>query len=198
MLKFFAARKGHFFVSSPVLLHNSAVGNFLFFLLLAGILSGCVFSVYSQFTTDGLDSFFSVLIHGESSFLSVLLLTGKYIFLVILSATSYLGVITIPALVLVRGCALGSAIASYYAALGTHGLLKALVFCGVTELLTLPVMMLLSERLVFNSHMLLRLRLGKRVIRDYPLNQQRILITVFILFLLSIVYQCAILPLIHI
>lgn len=198
MLKIIAAGKRNPFVSIPIFVHTHAVGNVLFFLLFSGILLGCVFSIYSPFDLIGWNSFFSVTLPAESSFLSAFLFIGKFCFLVVLSATSYLGVIVIPALVLIRGCALGCAIASFYVTQGYYGLLIALVQCGVTELLTIPLMMLLAEYLFFYSKALLHLRLGKRVIRDHLQPSQRILILIFILLSLAIIYQCAIRPLIHI
>ena len=198
MLKIIAAGKRNASVSFPFNFRSAAVGNLLFLPLFAGILLGCVFAVYTQFDPIALHSFFSVGCSVEkTTFPSALFSTGKYFFLVILSGTSYLGIFFLPSLVFVRGCSLGSAVASFYAALGFRGLLNALLLCGVTELLTLPAMMLLTEHSFYSAHSLLRLRTGKWVIRDNQLHPRQLLISIVFSVTLAIVYRCALLPLLY-
>ena len=70
MLKIIAAGKRKTVVSFPFFYRNTVVSNLLFLLLFAGILLGCLFSVYTQFQISAPDSFFTIICSAESGFLS--------------------------------------------------------------------------------------------------------------------------------
>ena len=198
MLKIIAAGKRRRSVSPILFLHSAAVGKLLFFLLFAGILLGCIFTVCLQAEEYLMPSFFSVVVSAENSLISVLFSTGKYFFLIFLAATSYLGLCFIPALVFLRGCAVGSAVASFYTAGAYAGLLKAFTLCGVTELLALPGMMSAAEYAFHTSRALLRQRLAFGPCYQNLSLEKHYSLRFALLILLSIIYQCALLPLLHI
>jgi len=114
--------------------------------------------------------------------------------MLVLSATTYLGVLIVPCVVLIRGYVLGCTTAACYVSEGSLGLVAALLVIGVPTLLTLPALICLSERCAVRSGELLHLRFA----HDHSQYRTRIDLPVilFTLLVLMIVfaYSALLLP----
>lgn len=77
-------------------------------------------------------------------YLHCLWTVGWYHLVVLLAATSLLGVFIIPATVFLRGYFLSCTAAATIAVLPEHGIITALIGCGISAVLTMPSLLLLS------------------------------------------------------
>lgn len=81
---------------------------------------------------------------GLWGYLCCLYTVGRYHLVVLLAATSLLGVVVIPATLLFRGYFLSCAAAATIASLPEHGIAVALTACGISAVLTVPALFLLA------------------------------------------------------
>lgn len=91
---------------------------------------------------------------------------GWYHLTVILAATSVLGVFVIPATTFLRGYFLSCTAAAAIVALPEKGVITALIVCGVSAVLTIPSLFLLSQDGFCLSRRLRALSSGKSVHYD--------------------------------
>lgn len=81
---------------------------------------------------------------GIIGYLRSLWLVSRYHIVVLLAATSLLGVLVIPLTAFLRGYFLTCAAAAVIAALPEHGVAAALISCGIGAVLTIPSLFLLE------------------------------------------------------
>jgi len=81
---------------------------------------------------------------GIWGFLRCLGTAGQYHMIVLLAATSVLGVFVIPATSFFRGYFLSCAAAAAIASLPEHGVAAAMISCGISAILTVPSLFLLE------------------------------------------------------
>jgi len=112
---------------------------------LAGTVVGCLIGSGAYTLSGTLSGYVAegVSLH-ISDFLKNLFRAGQYHFLVLIAATSIAGTIAIPLISFFRGYFLSCAATALIAALPEHGVLTALISCGISAILTVPSLFLLE------------------------------------------------------
>ena len=192
MYDFFAQKKAKLSVLR-LQLNTDSVPAFSVLLLLVGVVLGSVIGTYAEnpFSPE----FFSVSMMTVSESVSVTVWNStKYLIILLLSATSYLGLVTIPAIILLRGYSFSCAAAAMFSSSSYRGMLYAFLVCGVPAILTLPPLMALSLDCFARSRHLLLLRFGKF---GYPMRDAAYLkhfLAACLLTFAAVIYSSYILP----
>lgn len=139
-------------------------GRLLLFLFTLGVLAGSIAGTF--FTTDGFASAYAEA--GQyaasevlpASFLSALWSSARLFLVLALAATSWLGVLLVPAAALLRGYLLSCSIAVLYASYGWPGLLCAFLICGLSALFLVPAFLAAACDAFFAARFLLERRFG--------------------------------------
>lgn len=133
-------------------------------LLMLGILAGSVVGTY--FTADGFASVYAEVGQYAASdvlpvsFPSALWSSARFFLALALAATSWLGVLLVPAAVLLRGYLLSCSVAALYASYGWAGLRCALLVSGLPALLLMPAFLAAACDAYYASRWLLERRFG--------------------------------------
>lgn len=135
---------------------------FLLLLLFSGVLIGSIFGTYSERTDWLALPLFSCDYALPRSFPAWYLASARYFLCLLAAATTYFGIVLVPALVLLRGYVLGSAAAAAFASASYHGLLSAFLTCGVSAIVTLPMLLIAANDSFQSSRTMIRLRLGQQ------------------------------------
>lgn len=172
-------------------------GRLMLFLFTLGVLAGGVAGTF--FTADGFASAYAgagqyvasnVL---PASLLSAFWSSARLFLLLALAATSWLGVLLVPAAVMLRGYLLSCSIAVLYASFGWPGLLCAFLSSGLPALFLVPAFLAAACDAYFASRFLLerrfgltpaapgRRRAGKRVLVIAPLIAAEALYSFYLL-----------------
>lgn len=133
----------------------------LLLLFLMGALVGSVvgsFSIGSAFPLSMEDDPARELLPG--SFWDALLSSAQFFLLLLLSATSFLGVVLIPGLVFFRAYLLSCSVSALFAGASFRGLWLALLLRGVPALVTIPCFLMAAARAFQGALRLARLRFG--------------------------------------
>lgn len=163
MYDFFALKRERRRLPVSLAEDREARDAFLIALLLTGVLLGSVIGVYAGETSAVLPDVLTSQADDTASFASAFREAGAYFLLFAVCATSYLGLLMTPALLLLRGYTLSCAVAAVFAAERYRGLLAALLITGIPALLTVPPMVILASDSFRRSHRLLQFRLSRRV-----------------------------------
>lgn len=117
---------------------RSLISSYIFVIIL-GIIAGGGVGVFSSISHVGEDiSLYAQEYLLPDGFGECLFSAGRFFFLAALFSTSYLGVILLPSLVLVRGYILSYAAAALFSAFSFKGLLCALLIYGVPAFISVP------------------------------------------------------------
>ena len=175
-------------------LRNSRAAPYLIlFMLFFGVVLGSVVGSFSQHRPEleleayAASEFFS------PSFPAALLHASRFFFLLLLGATSYLGVFVTPAVVFLRGYLLSCSVSAMYARFSFRGLGMALLLCGIPAIVIVPCFIFAACDAWSASQRLLSLRfdlglaVSGRLLRCVPLIAAAVL--------LDAVYSFHLLPL---
>ena len=143
---------------------GTRAGRLMLFLFTLGVLAGSVTGTF--FTADGFASAYAEA--GQYAFSEVLpaslpsaFWSSARLFLVLaLAATSWLGVLFVPAAVLLRGYLLSCSVAVLYTSYGWSGLLCAFFVSGLAALFLVPAFLAASCDAFFEARFLLERRFG--------------------------------------
>lgn len=127
-----------------------------------GILAGSVAGLFS--TGAGLPVDAEHYIFSEAlpkSLPAALWDSGKYFLLLLVSCTSYLGVVAAPLTVLLRGYLLSCSISALFSAYAYRGLWYGMAISGVTAIFTMPCFLIAACDAFVLAWRLLRRRLGQ-------------------------------------
>ena len=194
MRKFFSSGVGRDgLLASPA--HTTPAAPFLLLLMLiAGIAMGSIVGMFSLHGNADME----LDAYAASQFLftsypTALLQSSRFFLVLLLAATSYLGVILIPACSFVRGYLLSCSISAMYARFSFRGLKTAFLLCGVPALVVVPCFILTACDAWSASQRLLSLRFDRGsfsgdwvLLRRFPL--------VFLAVLLDASYSFYLLP----
>lgn len=111
---------------------------------LLGSVLGCFVGSAAEAETEVAGLLSETAAEGVLGFLSSLWTVGWYHLVIILAATSVLGIMMIPTTLFLRGYFLSCTVSATIAVLPEHGILAALISCGIGALLTIPGLFLLA------------------------------------------------------
>lgn len=170
------------------------IEDLLLLFLAVGAVLGAVFGLYMPERALPELRLLAVSDAASCGFLPALGLSGAFAALVLFAATSYLGIVLVPVLILLRAYLLGASVAARFAADAYFGLWQALLIFGIPALLTLPPLMLLANDCVARARELLRLRFGARFFPSAHSRGRLHLLLAICSVVLDIAYRCAFLP----
>lgn len=169
-------------------------------MLSLGVLAGSVAGTY--FTADGFASAYaSAGQYAASEVLpaslpSALWSSARFFLALIIAATSWLGVVLVPAAVLLRGYLLSCSVAALFASYGWAGLRCALLVSGLPALFLTPALIIAACDANFAARWLLERRFGLAPVLPGRLRPGKRVIVIALLIIAEACYSFYLLPLI--
>ena len=195
MYIFSALKKGR--QASAFLLpeNRERIQNYLFLFLFFGVTAGCIIGSYADVGRLTTSAVFGLGADHKASFFEALLYEGRYFFLILICSSTYLGVLLVPALLIMFGGTFGAVVAAAFAADYFPGILRTGVLYGVPALIVFTPFMLQAADCIMFSRDLLLFRFTR-----YPVSEktsysfQHLLLATFAVFIVA-AYRYFLLPL---
>ena len=175
---------------------SERISAFLFFVLFAGIAAGAVVGVFSP--PDALSvelEEYAASLFSFQGLPDALLVSSRFLLLLLLTATSFLGIVLVPLLLLIRGYLLSCSAAAMYALFSFRGLLWSFLLFGLPALWSIPCFFLCSCDAFRSSRQLLRLRFGYGDERTAPRGMLRHILVLALMCGLDAIYEYYMIPL---
>ena len=177
---------------------TARAGRLMLFLFTLGVLAGSVAGTY--FTADGFASAYAEAreyVASEvlsASFLSALWNAARLFLVLFLAASSWLGVLFVPAAVLLRGYLLSCSIAVLYVSYGWSGLLCAFLVGGLPALFLVPAFLAAACDAYFAARFLLERRFGLTPVLPGRRRSGKRVLVIALLVIAEALYSFYLLP----
>lgn len=167
--------------------------DFLMLLFFLGVVGGSLFGCFA--VSPGTQINFAEGVSSTASFAGTFSGTAFFLVLLCLSATSFLGVFFIPALLAVKAYCVSCSVAVFYASAGFSGLLQAFFTVAVPSVLFLPAFFLCAQNAMCTSGRLYAFHFRTRAYRNADVPLLKTVLFTAVSLLLFALYDYFLMPL---